>query len=123
MNATGRHAEALAAAAATARESANHPLFESEMVQAEAGLGRMDEARRRAASLKTPTGEPISRVTPYTLAVAYSRVDRAEALRWLQREVDTRSYSALWIKVDPRLDPLRTDLQFPALLARLQPEP
>ena len=32
--------------------------------------------------------------------------------RWLDKAVEERSYWLCWLKVDPRLDGLRTDLRF-----------
>jgi TolB-like protein/tRNA A-37 threonylcarbamoyl transferase component Bud32/Tfp pilus assembly protein PilF len=123
LNALGRHADALTEAQRTSAEAAGHPWFEAEMAQAESALGRAENARARIASLISAGGGPRPRVTAHTLAVAYARLDSAEAFRWLEREFDARSYSVLWIKVDPRLDPLRSDPRFPGLLARLQLAP
>jgi hypothetical protein len=71
----------------------------------------------------TPQREPRPRVTPMSLAVVYAPLDRDEAFRWLEREFDSRSPSVLWVKVDPRMDPLRKDPRFRDLLKRVQLEP
>jgi len=42
--------------------------------------------------------------------------DKEEALRWLQKAYDERPNWIPFIKVDPSLDPLRSDPRFPALL-------
>ncbi len=42
-----------------------------------------------------------------------------QALTWLDRAVKERDTYALYLKVDPRLDPLRDDPRFQSLLRRM----
>jgi tetratricopeptide (TPR) repeat protein len=123
LNAIGRHDEAFARAERAAAGAANYPGFQVEMALAEIGSGRPANARRRIATLMSPRREPLPRVTPMSLAAAYAPLDRDEAFRWLQREFDSRSPGLLWVKVDPRMDPLRKDPRFRELLKRVQLEP
>jgi eukaryotic-like serine/threonine-protein kinase len=123
LNAMGRYDEALARAERAAAGSANYPGFQVEMALADIGSGRQANARRRIATLVSPQREPQPRVTPMSLAVAYAPLDRDEAFRWLRREFDSRSPGVLWVKVDPRMDPLRKDPRFRELLKRVQLEP
>jgi serine/threonine-protein kinase len=54
--------------------------------------------------------------------IAYVRLalgDRDEALDLLHRAVDARDPAVLWFAVDPRLDDLRADSRFAALLKRI----
>ena len=123
LNAMGRHEEALKQAERSTAQSGNHPAFQVEMALAEVGARRIANARRRVARLITRSGTPAARVTPGTLAIAYAPLDRDAAFKWLLQEFDARSASLLWVNVDPRLDPIRTDARFGELLKRLQLEP
>ena len=123
LNASGRHDEALAQAQRTLGAAAHHPAVQLEMALADIGAGRMASGRRRVSALMSRSGEPLPRVSGITLAVALAPLDRNQAFRWLQREFEARSASLLWVKVDPRFDPLRTDRRFGELLRRLQLEP
>lgn len=56
----------------------------------------------------------------YALAVSYARLaDSDEAFRWLNRAVDEHCLFVVFMKVDPKLDPVRSDPRFQALLHRL----
>jgi eukaryotic-like serine/threonine-protein kinase len=123
LNATGRHEEAFKQAERSASKAANHPYFQVEMALADIGAGRLASGRRRVAALLSPSGEPLPRVTDMTLAVGFARLDRAEAFRWLERELDSRSPSLLWVNVNPQLEPLRGDPRFRDVLKRLHLEP
>jgi TolB-like protein/tRNA A-37 threonylcarbamoyl transferase component Bud32 len=123
LNASGRHDEALRQAERTAPAGGHHPLFEVEMALADVGAGRVASARRRISGLTSRASQPLPRISAMALAVAWAPLDRDQAFRWLQREFEGRSGSLLWVRVDPRLDPLRTDRRFQELLERLQLEP
>ena len=60
-------------------------------------------------------------VSPYDFAVIYAGLGEQEnALLWLENAYDDRcGWLALWLKVDPRFDSLRTDLRFQKLLRRI----
>jgi tetratricopeptide (TPR) repeat protein len=59
---------------------------------------------------------PDQYVDPYQLAFIYTALKRkTEALEWLAKAV--RQRTAIIMKVDPYLDPLRGDPEFPLLLA------
>jgi tetratricopeptide (TPR) repeat protein len=45
--------------------------------------------------------------------------DPERAFRWLERAIDARETQAIWLRVDPRLKPLRGDPRFKPLAARL----
>jgi tetratricopeptide (TPR) repeat protein len=80
-----------------------------------AAAGRREEALRILSSLESQstTGRP----SPVGLAAIHARLgnhDRAFAL--LEQVVRQRSPFALFLKVHPRLDPLRSDPRFPQLL-------
>ena len=123
FNAAGRPEDAIAEYTFAAAAFANHPFFEAEIAQAEVAVGRLADARRRVAQLRSRAANPSSQVALYTLVVAYARLDKDEAFRWLNQAFDVRSGRVLWVKVDPRLDPLRFDPRFATLLKRIQLAP
>jgi hypothetical protein len=46
--------------------------------------------------------------------------NRDEAIRWLERAIaDHQGLNITWIKVDPLLDPLRSDPRFEALVQQV----
>jgi eukaryotic-like serine/threonine-protein kinase len=123
LSAMGRYEEAIAEFTRASPSHGGHPYLEAEIAQAEIASGRIAEGRQRLARLRARMAGSDSRVTPYMLALIYARLDRNEAFAWLQREFDARSARVLTLKVDPRLDPLRTDPRFPAFLKKLELEP
>jgi TolB-like protein/Tfp pilus assembly protein PilF len=84
-----------------------------------ASLGRRKEAQ--AALSRAIRAEP-----PYVLgfALAYFALgDKDRCFEWLDKGVDDRQNVLFW-KIDPQLDPVRSDPRFQALIARLKmPEP
>ena len=66
---------------------------------------------------KTDRGEYVP---AWGYFMAYLRLgDNEQAFAWLAKTVEERSWFALQIKVNPLLDPLRSDPRFEALVARL----
>jgi hypothetical protein len=45
--------------------------------------------------------------------------DKEEAFRWLEKAFEERPNWIPWLKVEPSLDPLRSDPRFGALLQRM----
>ena len=55
-----------------------------------------------------------------SLALAYFALgDKGRCFEWLNKAVDDRQNVLFW-KIDPKLDPLRSDPRFQALIARLK---
>jgi TolB-like protein/Tfp pilus assembly protein PilF len=80
-----------------------------------ARLGRHQEAQ--AALAKAIRGEPPSVLA---LALAYFALgDKDRCFEWLNKGVDDRQNVLFW-KIDPQLDPVRSDPRFQALIARLK---
>jgi TolB-like protein/Tfp pilus assembly protein PilF len=123
LTAMGRHDEAIAEFKRASASHAGHPYLEAEIAQAEIAAGRVADGRRRLARLRARMTGPASQVTPYMLALVNARIDSNEAFTWLEREFESRSARILMIKVDPRIDPLRSDPRFPAFLKKLGLEP
>jgi TolB-like protein/DNA-binding winged helix-turn-helix (wHTH) protein/Tfp pilus assembly protein PilF len=81
--------------------------------------GRAREARRSLAELEQVTASRPER-TP-TLLIAYSGTDQKErVLALLEKAYAEHSNAVVQIKVDPMLDPFRTDPRFAHLLHRLR---
>ena len=77
-----------------------------------ARAGRERQALAVAAELE----HYIARGYPFRSQVAsiYAGLgDKEQALDWLARAVETREGPLLWLAVDPRFDPLRSDPRFP----------
>jgi hypothetical protein len=45
--------------------------------------------------------------------------DKDQALDWLERAIDDRTWSMFLLRVEPMLDPLRGDPRFPRLIQRV----
>jgi len=59
-------------------------------------------------------------VDPGGIATEYAALgDKQEAFRWLERAASEGAGSVQSIKVDPPLDPIRSDPRFAAVLSRL----
>ncbi|HEY0405425.1 MAG TPA: protein kinase [Pyrinomonadaceae bacterium] len=60
-------------------------------------------------------------VSPYSIALIYIGLeDKDRAFSWLERAYDERDEAFIHLKVDPRLDPLRSDLRFSNWLSQLK---
>ncbi len=84
-----------------------------------AAAGRRDEAQKVIADLKTkPSGTGI----PYHLATVYAALGQSdEAFNWLTIAFDRHDpFVVSRFKTDPKLDPLRNDPRFNALLQRIE---
>ena len=59
-------------------------------------------------------------VPPFGIALIYEGLgDKAQALEWLERAYEDRSFFLTYIKVDPRFDSLRGEPRFQDLLRRM----
>jgi hypothetical protein len=59
-------------------------------------------------------------ISPYGIAVIYVGLgDKEQAFAWLNRAYDERDNWLNYLKVEPRLDPLRSDARFTDLLRRV----
>jgi len=77
--------------------------------------GRRDEALETLGKLKRLAKERY--VTPYGVALVHAGLgEKDQALVWLDRALEDRSHWLVWLKLDPRLDTLRSDHRFRSLL-------
>jgi adenylate cyclase len=83
--------------------------------------GNTMEAERILDQLKTLSKERY--VSAYNFALAYLGLgDKEEALRWLAKSYEDRAGADVgWIRVDPLLDPLRSETRFEALAEKIIP--
>ena len=112
------YAEAITAfqSAISLSKTADFPEGKPEMVaalgHAYAVSGRKSEALKIIEQLK----ELINRqsyVSPYSVALIYAGLeDKDRAFEWLDRAYTERDESFIHLKVDPRLDALRSDPRF-----------
>jgi serine/threonine-protein kinase len=81
--------------------------------------GRKDEARRILAELEAESANRY--VSPYTLAAIHIPLGETEAaLDKLERAFERRDRGIIWMKVSPRLDPIRAEPRFTDLLRRMR---
>jgi len=60
-------------------------------------------------------------ISPFDIAVIYTGLgDRDQAFGWLAKAYDNRPRAMLSLKVNPRLDPLRSDPRFATLMRRMR---
>ena len=83
-----------------------------------ASSGQTSKARKVLSELKELS--KTSFVSPYDIALIYVALgDRDKAFEWLDKAYESRSEMLVWSKIDPMLDPIRTDPRFVDLLQRV----
>jgi len=92
---------------------------QASIAYAQMGLGNKSEAAKIVEKLKRSSERQY--VPAYVLAVACTGLGETdEAIKWLEKAFAERSRSLVGIKVDFRLDPLRSDPRFQDLLKRMK---
>ena len=116
--ATGRFDRAAEEFLQVVDPSTGSAYVEAEVASAYAGAGRIPEAQTILDGLLVRARS--EEVPPELFALVYTRLGQVdEAFAYLERAVKLKSRRILWLKVDPRWDPLRADPRFDALLGRL----
>jgi TolB-like protein/DNA-binding winged helix-turn-helix (wHTH) protein/Tfp pilus assembly protein PilF len=83
-----------------------------------AAAGERAEAERLLSELRQVEKKRF--VCPYEIATTNLALGaRDEAFRWLEEAYEARSICMIWLRVDPRLDPLRSDPRFQDLVRRV----
>jgi serine/threonine-protein kinase len=112
------YAEAIASyqSAISLSKTTEFPEGKPEMIaalgHAYAASGRRDEALKIIEQLKTLIAQQRY-VSPYSIALIYAGLGEKDmAFEWLDRAYNERDESYIHLKVDPRLDDLRSDPRF-----------
>jgi eukaryotic-like serine/threonine-protein kinase len=101
-------------------EGSNSVLLKGELAHVYAKAGRHSDAQRQLAELLSRR-DRNTYVSPYVVALVYAGAgDHRQALDWLELAFRERDNMLPWIKVDPRLDSIRQDPRFTALMAKMQ---
>ena len=114
----------LAGLAQAIDNSDGNPLYIASLGHAYAKAG--DVARAREVLDQLEQESATRHVTAYHTAVIYGAIDETdEAFVWLGRAFEERSPWIGFLAVDPRLDDVRSDPRFDALIreAGLRPQP
>jgi TolB-like protein/DNA-binding winged helix-turn-helix (wHTH) protein/Tfp pilus assembly protein PilF len=114
----GEHDEALAMLKEAVERSGGSGISTASLARLHAVRGERGEAERLLAQLLEAPGY----VPSYEIAKAYQALgERDEALAWLERALEQRSHSLVFLEVDPQLEPLQNDAAFVQLARRVRP--
>jgi len=101
-----------------AAELSGFPQALAPLAYAHAKAGHRAEALKILAELKAWSKPGI--VAPYDLATVYFGLgDREQGFTWLEKALEARNWWVFFIKVEPWMDPLRSDPRFQDLLRRM----
>jgi len=89
------------------------------LAYAHAASGNRAAAEQELARIRAlPASEYVP---PYYIAVVYLRLGRTDvALRWLEKAFQEQDVTLVNLKIDPRLDPLRSTPQYQDMLRRMK---
>lgn len=111
----GMHLEALAAYEQERSFAGDTPTTRAKRAHVLAATGRHEEARAILEEILTRRQEQW--VTAYEIAIIYCWLgDRDNALRWLSQAEREHAVGFTFVRVDPHLEPLRSDPHFDELV-------
>ncbi|MEK7829755.1 MAG: tetratricopeptide repeat protein [Acidobacteriota bacterium] len=114
----GKHREAIDSLTKARELSGNQPVVTAALIHAYAVGGQQTEARRLLSEIIANPAQ--HKVPAYDLAIVYAGLgDRENAFAWLEKALQERSEYLIFLRVEPRLDPLHSDQRFASLLNRL----
>ena len=88
------------------------------LASAEAALGRTEESLKLVEEVKGRVAHmyvPVYRIAAYDALTG----DKEDAFLWLNRAYGENASWMIWLKVDPDMDPLRSDPRFADLMQRM----
>jgi tetratricopeptide (TPR) repeat protein len=98
--------------------SGGSSLYLSSLAHAYASAGKRGEAEILLRQMNDRAQH--SYVPPFDIAIIYAGLgQKDQAVLWLEKGCQERSAWMVWLKVDPRLDVLRSDPRFQGLLRRV----
>jgi tetratricopeptide (TPR) repeat protein len=99
--------------------SGNHPATIAALAQVHACSGNEGEALKLLHELREISARRY--VSPYWLAMVQAGLGAYDAaFEWLERAFEDRDVWLVWMKMEPRFDPIRSDPRFARALARLR---
>ncbi len=114
----GKHREAIESLTKARELSGNSPVVMAALAHAFAVGGDKQQARRLIAEFTADASQ--RKVPAYDLAIVYAGLgEKEKAFVWLEKAFEERSEYLTYLKVEPRLDPLHSDVRFASLLNRL----
>jgi TolB-like protein/Tfp pilus assembly protein PilF len=115
----GMFSEAIAEVTQAVNLSGRSTISLAVLGHAYASAGRTEEAQKILEELLERS--KTTYLPSYWIGLIYTGLgDSDEALAWLERAYEQRSSWLVWIKVEPRFDPLRKLPRFQSLLKRMQ---
>ena len=113
-----RYQEALAEYRRTREISGDTPQVDAQIARVLALSGKQSEARAAIGELEKRATRQY--VPPYDIALIYSGLGETdEAFKWLEKAYADHSTEMIYFKVEPMLEPLRSDPRYQALLRRM----
>ncbi|HYC30836.1 MAG TPA: tetratricopeptide repeat protein, partial [Gemmatimonadales bacterium] len=114
----GRARDAITEFELTLRQAGAVPVYQAALAYAYARAGEKARARAMLAALQEEArSKPVSGVE---IAAVHAALGNTEAcFEWLSHAFERRDPLMRFVAVDPRLDPVRSDTRFEALLARV----
>jgi TolB-like protein len=114
----GMHEEALTEFENARTCSGGHPSAIAALAHAHASCGNRDQALRTLGELQQMSQR--RRVSPYWMSVVHTGLGAPErALESLEKAIEERDVWLLWMKVEPRFDPIRSDPRFQRALQQV----
>ncbi|MEW6126005.1 MAG: protein kinase [Acidobacteriota bacterium] len=116
----GRFDDALVAGRKGVEVSGGNPLTICSYARALADAGKIDEARKYLDELTQAADKRY--ISPFFLVVVHTALGEYEAaFKQIEKLFEYHDHWALWLRVEPSLDPLRDDPRFGEVLQRLRP--
>jgi TolB-like protein len=114
----GMHEEAIAEIKQSVQLSGGNPLMMAGLAHAYAAAGREREARRMLDQLRDISKKRY--VSSYHIALIFCGLGELDnAFEWLEKTYKEHDAWLIWMRVEPQLDPLRSDPRFADLLLRM----